>query len=119
MFIYLASIIALMIIPPRPTPPDEFRMGTSSIVYFVDSQEEMNKICTEAVGSPPGKNMVYLGCAGYAKSNKTLNMFVGQDDVPVMFVSNPCLYPEEKYARHVCHEMGHINGWPGDHPNPQ
>lgn len=29
---------------------------------------------------------------------------------------NPCTFPdEERFARLACHELGHLNGWPGEH----
>jgi hypothetical protein len=33
-----------------------------------------------------------------------------------MHMPNPCTYPQtDAYARLMCHEMGHVNGWPGYH----
>jgi len=29
---------------------------------------------------------------------------------------NPCDYTGETYARGLCHELGHRNRWPGNHP---
>jgi hypothetical protein len=33
---------------------------------------------------------------------------------------NPCngQFQGEVFARLTCHEMGHANGWPGNHPRP-
>jgi hypothetical protein len=33
---------------------------------------------------------------------------------------NPCdpAYSHEKFAKLACHELAHLNGWPGDHPRP-
>lgn len=36
-----------------------------------------------------------------------------------MILPNPCLYTDDNYARMVCHELGHTNGWETDHPNKQ
>lgn len=32
-----------------------------------------------------------------------------------MRVPNPCLYTNEQYARILCHELGHVNGWAPSH----
>ena len=34
--------------------------------------------------------------------------------VPVVIISNPCKSPGH-YARTLCHELGHVNGWPATH----
>lgn len=33
----------------------------------------------------------------------------------IMIVPNPCRY-HGYYAEILCHELGHVNGWPPDHP---
>lgn len=32
-----------------------------------------------------------------------------------MIVPNPCAYPSEVYARILCHEAAHSQGWGADH----
>lgn len=32
-----------------------------------------------------------------------------------VIIRNPCK-ASGQYARDLCHELGHLNGWPGDHP---
>lgn len=32
-----------------------------------------------------------------------------------MIVPNPCAYPNQSYARTLCHELGHVNLWARDH----
>lgn len=32
-----------------------------------------------------------------------------------VIISNPCLFQGEEYARQLCHELGHVNGWPRMH----
>lgn len=34
-----------------------------------------------------------------------------------VLMPNPCLYWWETYAALFCHEQGHVNGWPADHPD--
>jgi hypothetical protein len=33
----------------------------------------------------------------------------------VTYAPDPCLYPNEAFARLLCHEKGHVNGWPPTH----
>lgn len=35
-----------------------------------------------------------------------------------MYLPNCCdpAWADEDYARGCCHELKHVNGWPGDHP---
>jgi hypothetical protein len=39
---------------------------------------------------------------------------------PRITLPNPCdpAFKGEAFARLSCHELGHFNGWPGDHPRP-
>lgn len=35
----------------------------------------------------------------------------------VIIAPNPCQWPgSDTYAQLLCHEMGHVNGWPANHP---
>lgn len=36
-----------------------------------------------------------------------------------VIMPNPCPHTQESYARLLCHELGHTNGWPANHPDPQ
>lgn len=33
------------------------------------------------------------------------------DPLSIVVMPNPCQYPEEDYARIMCHELGHVRGW--------
>lgn len=34
-----------------------------------------------------------------------------------LYVPNPCKFDaRDDYARLLCHEIGHLNGWPDNHP---
>jgi hypothetical protein len=33
----------------------------------------------------------------------------------VVHVANPCDYPGEQFARLLCPEQAHLNGWPAEH----
>lgn len=86
-------------------PPVEYREDQKSTIVFIQNNDIRNELCYEMVGISPPPGLMYKGCA-----SPFLNLMV---------VPNPCAYKEESYARHVCHELGHINGWPGDHPNQE
>jgi hypothetical protein len=38
---------------------------------------------------------------------------------PSMVVPNPCAFPEQSYARTLCHELGHANSWSYKHEDSQ
>lgn len=84
-------------------PPVEYRGDHMATVAFISSNITRNELCTTYVQRIPPAGWEWKGCA-----SKESNL---------MIVPNPCAYKEESYARHVCHELGHLNGWPGDHPN--
>lgn len=77
-------------------PPLQYRGDLQTQVLFTS---DIDAACGKA---PAG--MVKLACAKGGR---------------LIVLPNPCTspaYANEDYARRVCHEMGHINGWPGDHP---
>lgn len=69
-------------------------MGDTIVIISTEDQKAINKDCGKAE-----KNYVTLACA----------------DVTIIYMPNPCFYPEEKnhdsYAHLLCHELAHINGW--------
>jgi hypothetical protein len=101
----LLLVAVIVLLPMRLTPPPEYQGSNVAIVGFVNSQEEMNRLCQQT-----DPDWDTLGCVYENKDPKKPD---------VMFISNPCNYPYDMYARHVCHELGHVNGWAGDHPNAQ
>jgi hypothetical protein len=75
-------------------PPERFRKNGTILVQFTD-QATIDAIC----GKAPCK-MTTLGCT----------------DRRQMTLPNPCSYPaSDQYAQLVCHELGHVNGWPRTH----
>ena len=77
-------------------PPVRFRKSGSVTVQFT-TQAGINSIC----GKAPC-NMVTLGCLETGPAR--------------MILPNPCSYPaSDDYAELVCHELGHLNGWPATH----
>ena len=70
-------------------PPLEFRNGTTFVIRPA-SRWQIKELCSEAA----------FACA--------------ESPSGVVNIPNPCLYRDDNYARILCHEMGHINGWRHD-----
>lgn len=83
-------------------PPERFFEDRSLTVAF---KGDPNELC----GFPVEPGWRLLGCH--------MRDFWGSR----LVLPNPCTwgeYKDEDYARLVCHELGHANGWTGDHPRP-
>lgn len=81
-------------------PPMRYRRDNGALVMFV-SPELAVKMC----GPPEKPDQTRAGCG-----------VMGDNGVWVLAILNPCLFPsDDLYALLVCHELGHINGWPADH----
>jgi hypothetical protein len=93
-FVLTTLALFLMGLQPVPLPPNEYRGDKTAIIQF----GPVITLC----GHLAGEGEIVLACA----SEK------GQ----VMVVPNPCL-AEGDYARLLCHELGHLNGWSGGHPS--
>ena len=53
--------------------------------------------------------MVRAKCASLGKTSCVIDR--------VMYLPNPCEWPDAgRYDQLACHELGHVNGWPADHP---
>ena len=80
-------------------PPERFRGNTSAVVIFTD-KAGVGEIC----GTVPPPQQI-IACAFRTKTG-----------TPVIVMPNACKIGEvELYARIMCHEAGHIQGWTGDH----
>lgn len=73
-------------------PPEAYRGSRPVLVDFMGDGEAFT-YCTNAAGTPA------IACANRFR----------------IWIENPCLY-QGAYAALLCHELGHVNGWPGDHP---
>lgn len=42
------------------------------------------------------------------------------ESAPKLVLPNPCdpKFAGQSFARLTCHELGHLHGWPGNHPRP-
>ena len=93
-----ASITAcatMQSIDPVQTPPARFQSDTTASVEFMAAERIMPR-CLER-----GAMILANACA----------------DQTLITITNPCAYQGESYARRLCHEMGHVNGWDAGHRN--
>lgn len=95
--IAVAGAISLM----APLPPSHLRFDNAAPVIFADPVT----VDLRCGGDADNTNGRILACV-YRRNS-------------LMIVPNPCAHTEESYARLMCHELGHVNGWPGNHPDPQ
>jgi hypothetical protein len=107
LFIKAAVLLAAVAAPLAPhstlysdgTPPDRFQKDGAAIVMFVSTRDQMDAICGKA---PPGL--------------KTMACTHMEDGKPaIVTMANPCGVTYDYYAHLLCHEMGHVNGWPRTH----
>lgn len=81
-------------------PPERFRGNSVSIVVFTD-RAGIDEMC--GVAPPPSQ---IIACA------RRLN-----EGTPLIVMPNPNTYTgPHDYQVIMAHEVGHTNGWPGDHP---
>lgn len=100
-----AALAALALATPASSavanngmPPERFRGNVASIVIFTD-RAGIDEMCGVA---PVGQ---IIACARRLR-----------DGTPIIVMPNPCVIGDkELYARIMCHENGHINGWGPDH----
>jgi hypothetical protein len=82
-------------------PPVRFQQESIALTAFVHPAK-IDQFC----GKAP-KGMVTLGCAYKPKK---------KGEPHLVILPDPCILGEtESYAKLVCHELGHVNGWPRTH----
>lgn len=110
-YVILVSLAALLpglnSLPPRPIPSATYQGDNITGVIFNGGPDEVDSFC-KTVLNYKEPNVQLVGCEMRMKKGGT-----------IIVVENPCRYPDDRYARHVCHELGHVNGWPADHPDAQ
>lgn len=80
-------------------PPAQLQHDNVVTMEFA-GQSRINDVCNAQFGAPPA-GMQTQACATAGKR---------------LIMPNPCAFPEsETYARLLCHELGHANGWPPTH----
>ena len=79
-------------------PPAQYQVDASSFVRFGD-RVDIQRECTGRVGNHS------IACATIGGGS--------------IWIENPCdVYQADRsqhYAALLCHELGHVNGWPADH----
>jgi hypothetical protein len=79
-------------------PPERFQ-GNATIVLTTADQTGVDQACLAQFGPAP-EGMKTDACETGGR----------------IFAPNPCSFPEtDLYARILCHEIGHANGWPATH----
>lgn len=99
--VFLLALLALSIvgcatmqsIDPVQTPPARFQSDTIASVEFIAAERIIPR-CIER-----GATVLANACA----------------DRNLITITNPCAYQHESYAKRLCHEMAHVNGWDAAH----
>lgn len=91
----MAGCAAVIALDPVQTPPPQFRGDVATRVEFV-APERVSIRCIER-----GATFLANACTGQG----------------LVTAPNPCSF-SDPYARIMCHEMAHINGWANDHAKP-
>jgi len=90
-------ILALLIPLADYTLPPEIYRGDATVTVTFAKPELVQELC----GKRGVKELIGCGEPG------------------LMIVPNPCQYPNEVYARIICHEAAHSQGWGADHKGEQ
>ena len=77
-------------------PPARYWNDAATLVLYVS---DVTQFC-----GPAPEGYVKLGCTRFTK-----------DGTPIIALPNPCAFPFDAYAKLTCHELGHRNGWGGNH----
>ena len=78
-------------------PPERYRQDATFTLSVTD-QPTIEATCQPLFGIPP-EGRETLGCT----------------TATTVVLPNPCGFPEDEYARMLCHELAHVNGWPATH----
>lgn len=93
----ITACATIQSIDPVQSPPARFQRPTVAQVEFLAAEQIIPR-CIER-----GAMILANACA----------------DQKLITITNPCEYQHESYAKRLCHEMGHVAGWPADHSNPR
>lgn len=80
-------------------PPARFREETSAQIQTIEPVA-ISDVCAQLMRRPPPGGMAYLACVQDGR----------------IYIPNPCAFPDDRYAQTLCHELGHVQGWPREHP---
>lgn len=91
----LTGCAAYQAIDRVKTPPTEFQGPSVAQVEFVAAWEVVPRCLYRGTG-------LAHACTSDGK----------------ITITNPCDYPDQPYARLLCHETSHVNGWDSQHSTP-
>lgn len=74
-------------------PPERYTHDGNARIMWAD-QTSVTQLCRMATGET--KDTCEIG--------------------DLIIAVNPCDWKSDAYAKKMCHALGHVNGWPGDHP---
>lgn len=80
------------------TPPLRFQGSAAAVVVMVNPSD-IASFC----GSTGDKRYVIVACS------KIVN------GTPIIAIPNPCIWDGERFGHLLCHEKGHVLGWPATH----
>ena len=98
------SILAAVLLSPsadaaRGIPVTEVYAGPPPQRYMIGGRQAVVSFDTLDVCGTPPEGKVFIGCR---RGN-------------LLHVPNPCNFQNEQFARTMCHEMAHLNGWSRKH----
>ncbi len=79
-------------------PPERFQIATSVAITF-DTEAKISAKCAGLVAEQFGSS---VACADVGAG--------------IITMPNPCIFNGDFYAGLLCHELGHHNKWPANHP---
>ena len=86
-------------------PPERFRGGVNSVGVIFAPPEVVSKLCGKGMPPVPA-GMQIMACTYVTRHGE------------VTILPDPCDYGDkEYYAKLVCHERAHQQGWPAMHGN--
>lgn len=104
----IIGFFALAAVSTIPLPPTQYQGDHVALVYFVDNPNSLKACGISQQLDSKGGPTVFRGCVRDTP--------LGQ----IVYLPNPCKDKKataENYGSLVCHELGHVNGWPSNHPN--
>lgn len=97
----LSLLVAASLLEVAPLPPHQYRVDETVAAIMFTTPDKVDVGC----GNKDPKHWQIFACSQIEGSR--------------VLMPHPCLYTDDNYARLLCHELGHISGWPADHPDPQ
>lgn len=86
----------LQALDPVQAPPARYQANATTTVEFISAEAVIPR-CLER-----GAQVLANAC-----SDRTL-----------ITITNPCSYQGESFAKRLCHELAHANGWDAAHSKP-